>query len=153
MPGGLAETLHAYSDAAARPAPPRMGATTVEPDTSAADVSHARMRMLGTRWVLPILMQLARGPLRFGDLKRNLPGVSSNVLTRRLRELEAAGLASRFALSGSRGVTAYRTNPAAGPPLALLEMIEAWADGVPSRSAQIGPAGREATIGPRSGDL
>lgn len=46
-----------------------------------------------TAYVLWVLF--SDGPLRFGKLKRRMPGISSKVLTQRLRRLEAAGLIFR----------------------------------------------------------
>ncbi|MBI2840816.1 MAG: helix-turn-helix transcriptional regulator [Acidobacteria bacterium] len=46
-----------------------------------------------TAYVLWVLF--SDGPLRFGKLKRRMPGISSKVLTQRLRRLEAAGLVFR----------------------------------------------------------
>ena len=39
-----------------------------------------------------VLRELAYGPRRFSELKADLPGISANVLTQRLTELEARGL-------------------------------------------------------------
>ena|SRR5438128_2561854 len=47
------------------------------------------------RWTLQILLCLRGGELRFTDLKVAIPGISSNVLTDRIRALEAAGLVER----------------------------------------------------------
>ncbi len=47
---------------------------------------------LGDRWTLLILRDLQAGPARFSDLQSGLPGIASNLLTTRLRQLEADGL-------------------------------------------------------------
>src|ERR671933_393953 len=51
--------------------------------------------VVGDRWTLLIVRELAPGPRRFTDLLDGLPGVSRNLLTRRLRALEAAGIIAR----------------------------------------------------------
>ncbi|MDF1721537.1 MAG: helix-turn-helix domain-containing protein [Minwuia sp.] len=57
---------------------------------------EAMFRVLMGRWTMYILWTLRRdGPLRFGVLKRQLTGVSSKVLTERLRLLESEGLVYR----------------------------------------------------------
>ena len=50
----------------------------------------------GDRWTLLIVRELLlQGPSRFTDLKNGLPGIATNLLSTRLRELEAAGLITR----------------------------------------------------------
>ncbi len=49
----------------------------------------------GDRWTLLIARELAPGPRRFTDLLDGLPGVSRNLLTERLRDLERDGIVTR----------------------------------------------------------
>lgn len=51
--------------------------------------------VIGDRWNLLIVRELLPGPLRFGELRSSLPGVASNLLTERLRSMEAAGVVER----------------------------------------------------------
>ncbi|NUP36602.1 MAG: helix-turn-helix transcriptional regulator [Streptomyces sp.] len=52
--------------------------------------------VVGDRWTLLIVRELlVRGPCRFTDLKNGLPGVATNLLSTRLKELEEAGLITR----------------------------------------------------------
>lgn len=52
--------------------------------------------VVGDRWTLLIVRELLlQAPCRFTDLKRGLPGVATNLLSTRLKELEEAGLVSR----------------------------------------------------------
>jgi DNA-binding HxlR family transcriptional regulator len=53
------------------------------------------MDRIGDRWALLILRDLHAGPARFTELQAGLPGVASNLLTNRLRQLEADGLVHR----------------------------------------------------------
>ena len=54
--------------------------------------------VVGDRWTLLIVRELlTQGPCRYTDLRAGLPGVASNLLSARLKELEAAGLISRAA--------------------------------------------------------
>ena len=48
--------------------------------------------LLGERWTLLILRELLLGPRRFGDLHGALPGLGTNLLSKRLKELEEASL-------------------------------------------------------------
>ncbi|HEU5029314.1 MAG TPA: helix-turn-helix domain-containing protein [Spirillospora sp.] len=52
--------------------------------------------VVGDRWTLLIVRELLlRGPSRFTDVKNGLPGVATNLLSTRLKELEEAGLVVR----------------------------------------------------------
>lgn len=51
--------------------------------------------VVGDRWALLIARDLLLGPRRFGELLDGLPGIGTDILTSRLRELEAAGLVFR----------------------------------------------------------
>lgn len=56
--------------------------------------AHA-LDLIGERWALLVVRELILGPKRFTDLRAGLPGISPNVLTQRLEELEESGLLRR----------------------------------------------------------
>ena len=62
---------------------------------------------MGDRWALLVMRELLLGPRRFGDLRASLPGISANVLTQRLEELEAAGVLLRRKLPPPAGAQVY----------------------------------------------
>lgn len=68
----------------------------------------AALDMVGDRWTLLILRELSFGDQRFTDLKSALPGIASNLLTDRLRDLEAAGLVEQRELPAPAARTVYR---------------------------------------------
>ena len=51
--------------------------------------------VLGDRWSLLIIRELLTGSTRFNELARGLPGLSRALLSKRLRQLERAGLVDR----------------------------------------------------------
>jgi DNA-binding HxlR family transcriptional regulator len=51
--------------------------------------------VLGERWTLLIVRNLLLGPQRYSDLLRGLPGITTNLLAKRLQEMEAEGLIER----------------------------------------------------------
>jgi DNA-binding HxlR family transcriptional regulator/putative sterol carrier protein len=53
------------------------------------------LELVGARWSLLIVRELLTGPKRFTELEHGLPGIPTNVLSSRLRELEDAGLVQR----------------------------------------------------------
>jgi len=63
--------------------------------------------VLGERWTLLILRELIGGPRRYGDLRAQLPGIATNLLADRLRELEDAGLVDREVLPPPVARTVY----------------------------------------------
>jgi DNA-binding HxlR family transcriptional regulator len=56
--------------------------------------------VVGERWTLLIVRDLLLGPLRYSELLRALPGITTNLLAKRLAEMEAAGLVARQELHG-----------------------------------------------------
>jgi DNA-binding HxlR family transcriptional regulator len=52
----------------------------------------AALDSVGDRWTLLVVEALLDAPRRFGDLQDALPGIAPNILTQRLRSLEAEGL-------------------------------------------------------------
>ena len=56
--------------------------------------AHA-LDLIGDRWALLIARELMLGPKRFGSIKSGMPGIATNMLTRRLEEMEAAGILRR----------------------------------------------------------
>ncbi|HSS04442.1 MAG TPA: winged helix-turn-helix transcriptional regulator [Solirubrobacterales bacterium] len=62
---------------------------------------------IGERWSLLIVRELALGPLRFSDIVRNVGGAPTDVLTKRLRDLEGHGIVSRRELEPPASGVAY----------------------------------------------
>jgi DNA-binding HxlR family transcriptional regulator len=65
------------------------------------------LEIVGERWALLIVRDLLVGPKRFSDLQRGLPGIPSNILTARLKELEDAGIVRRRLLPRPSGAIVY----------------------------------------------
>jgi DNA-binding HxlR family transcriptional regulator len=63
--------------------------------------------VLGERWTLLILRELVGGPRRYGDLRAELPGIATNLLAERLKELQDSGLVERADLPAPIGRTVY----------------------------------------------
>lgn len=63
--------------------------------------------LLGERWALLVVRELVLGPKRFSDLRSGLPGLSPDVLTERLRDLEHAGIVQRRTLAPPAGSRVY----------------------------------------------
>lgn len=64
--------------------------------------------VVAQRWALLIVRDLAPGPRRFTDLFGALPGISTDMLAQRLRELEEAGALQRVELADPAPATLYQ---------------------------------------------
>ena len=62
---------------------------------------------IGERWSLLIVRELSLGPLRFSDIARNVGGAPTDVLTKRLRDLEGHGIVRRRELDPPATGVAY----------------------------------------------
>ena len=62
---------------------------------------------IGGRWALLIVRELSLGPLRFSELARAVGGAPTDVLTKRLRQLEQDGIVRRRELDPPATATAY----------------------------------------------
>jgi DNA-binding HxlR family transcriptional regulator len=62
---------------------------------------------VGDRWALLVVRELIFGPKRFSQLRDGLHGVSPNVLSQRLRDLEEDGIVGRDVLDPPAGVAVY----------------------------------------------
>jgi DNA-binding HxlR family transcriptional regulator len=67
--------------------------------------------IVGERWALLVVRELIFGPKRFSQLRDGLHGVSPNVLSQRLRDLEDGGIVRRDTLDPPAGVAVYELTP------------------------------------------
>jgi DNA-binding HxlR family transcriptional regulator len=82
---------------------------------------------LGDKWTALAITVLGRGPKRFGELRRELGGVSQKVLTELVRSLERDGFFSRHVLARAPLQVEYRLTPLGLSLAELLDQIRAWA--------------------------
>jgi DNA-binding HxlR family transcriptional regulator len=81
---------------------------------------------VGERWTLLIVRELLTGPCRYSDLLADLPGISTDVLAARLREMERDGLVARRRV-GTRGATWHYELTDEGERLrGVLESLGTW---------------------------
>lgn len=85
------------------------------------------MDLIGDRWAMPVVRELLLGPRRFGDLKASLRGVSANVLTQRLGDLERAGIVVRRKLPPPASVQVYELTPWGYEAAPIFQAIGRWA--------------------------
>ena len=68
--------------------------------------------ILCTRWTVVLLRELVAGSTRFNDLRRGVPRMSPALLSKRLKDLEEAGIVDCVASRTEPGVLEYRLTPA-----------------------------------------
>ncbi|MGO4680578.1 winged helix-turn-helix transcriptional regulator [Microbacterium sp. 2MCAF23] len=85
--------------------------------------------IVGQRWTLLILRDLSVGPRRYSELVAGLPGIPTNTLATRLKELEDEGIVARTAPSGTERSVVYRLT-ARGEELGpALDALSRWGAG------------------------
>ena len=84
--------------------------------------------VIGDRWTLLIVRELLiRGPSRYTDLRRGLPGIPTNLLADRLRDLEDAGLLSRDVSPGPAAVPVYALTARGEALETVIAALGRWA--------------------------
>ncbi len=72
--------------------------------------------------------RLAKGPRRFGELRRDIAGISPKVLTQKLRELERDGVLTRRIYASVPPKVEYRLTPLGETLIGLLDAIRVWSE-------------------------
>ena len=123
-------------------------------------VAHA-LDLVGERWTLLIVRELMHGPRRYTDLVEHLPGIGTNILAARLRDLEGCGIVARRQLPPPAASKVYELTDygrelkaalrelalwgarSLGPPAAEDELFPGWLENaVDTVLAPIAPPGR-----------
>jgi DNA-binding HxlR family transcriptional regulator len=92
----------------------------------ACGLAHA-LELLGERWAMLVLRELAYGPRRFSELKADLQGISANVLTQRLTELELRGLVRKVRLPPPASVQVYESTEWGLEAIPTIAALGRWA--------------------------
>src|SRR5205809_6734594 len=92
----------------------------------ACGLAHA-LELIGERWAFLVLRELMYGPRRFSGLKADLPGISANVLTQRLTELEARGLVRKARLPPPASVQVYEATEWGLEAAPVIAALGKWA--------------------------
>jgi DNA-binding HxlR family transcriptional regulator len=82
--------------------------------------------VLCTRWTLVLMRELLAGSTRFNDLRRGVPKMSPTLLSKRLKDLEEAGIVRRKPLSDQKGGFEYHLTPAGRDVRPLVEAMGVW---------------------------
>ena len=97
--------------------------------------------VVGERWALLVVRELVLGPKRFTDLRTGLQGVSTDVLSQRLRQLEQAGILRQVTLPPPSATRAYELTDRGRELEPVLHALGRWGSREP-----LPPTAREMTI-------
>jgi DNA-binding HxlR family transcriptional regulator len=82
--------------------------------------------VLGDRWTLLIVRELLIRPCRYTDLRDGLPGIATNLLAERLRELEAEGIVQREDPEPPVATTLYRLTERGDQLRPVVHQLVRW---------------------------
>jgi DNA-binding HxlR family transcriptional regulator len=82
--------------------------------------------VLGSRWTLVLLRELLAGSTRFNDLRRGVPRMSPALLSKRLKELEEAGIVQRVPSPAEPGVLEYQLTRSGKDMKPIIEALGIW---------------------------
>jgi DNA-binding HxlR family transcriptional regulator len=94
--------------------------------TPTANALAGALAQVGDRWSLLVVDALSDGPQRFGDLEAALPGIATNVLTQRLRRLEADHLVMAVPYSARPPRFAYELTAAGRELGGAVRLLAQW---------------------------
>jgi DNA-binding HxlR family transcriptional regulator len=81
---------------------------------------------VGDRWSLLVVQALLEGPRRWGELQQALPGIAPNVLSDRLKRLEAGGVVAATAYSRRPVRLLYDLTPAGRELAGAVRLLADW---------------------------
>src|SRR2546423_5447006 len=97
----------------------------------ACGIAHA-LELIGERWAPLVLRELMYGPRRFSEIRTDLPGISANVLTQRLAELEQRRLVRKTRLPPPASVQVYEATEWGLEAAPVIAALGKWAARSPS---------------------
>ncbi|MBS1887080.1 MAG: helix-turn-helix transcriptional regulator [Actinobacteria bacterium] len=97
------------------------------PCTEVCPQFHEAIELIGKRWTGAIVCALTERPMRYGELRKAVPGLSDRLLSQRLRELEEEGLVEREVEAGTPVRVTYSLTPTGMELGPAIRELKAWA--------------------------
>ena len=82
--------------------------------------------VLGARWTLVLVRELVAGSTRFNELRRGVPRMSPALLSKRLKDLETAGIVKRSRMTGEPDLFEYQLTEAGRGLTPVIEAVGIW---------------------------
>ena len=86
------------------------------------------LKILGGRWKPAILCRLKNGTMRYGELKKDIEGISERMLVAQLRELEVDGIVERIVYAEVPPRVEYRLTKLGNTLTPVLTAMSNWGD-------------------------
>jgi len=99
--------------------------------SDACGMAHA-LDLVGQRWAMHVVRELLLGPKRYSDLRADLPGISTNMLSDRLSELEGSGLVRRRQLPRPSAAWVYELTEYGADLEPIITTLGRWGARSPS---------------------
>jgi DNA-binding HxlR family transcriptional regulator len=112
-------------------------------------MAHA-LDLVGERWALLVVRELMPGPKRYTDLAEHLPGIGTNILASRLRDLEAGGIVEKRTLPPPAASRVYQLTPYGEELRPVLRELALWGArslGPPTDEDELYPGWLENALG------
>jgi DNA-binding HxlR family transcriptional regulator len=88
-------------------------------------IAHA-LELVGERWSLLVVRELLHGPRRYTDLAANLPGIGTNILASRLKDLEACGVIEKRRLPPPAASQVYELTAFGAALRPIMRELALW---------------------------
>lgn len=108
------------------------------PSVSETDASEAKgqvcehfqraAEIVARRWNPQVIRVLLDGPRRFGELRERVPGISDNLLSERLKQLEAEAIVLRTVRGGRPVLIEYSLTESGAALGGAIDALGAWAE-------------------------
>ena len=86
------------------------------------------MSLIGDKWSMWILWSLQDGPLRFGELKRSIPGITEKMLTQQLKKFENNNIVFRKVYPEVPPKVEYRLTQNGESLKTIMALIKQWGE-------------------------
>jgi DNA-binding HxlR family transcriptional regulator len=87
---------------------------------------QSAVELIGKRWSSAILLALARGATRFGEIRGLVPGLSDRMLAERMRELQGAQLVQREVVPTTPVQIRYQLTERGADLIRSLQPLVQW---------------------------
>ena len=108
-------------------APANAAAAACSPEDAVCPQFHEAIELIGKRWTGAIVCALTERAMRYGELRKAVPGLSDRLLSQRLRELEEEGLVEREVEAATPVRVTYSLTPVGEELGPSIRELKAWA--------------------------